>query len=77
MSLVSYFLAKNQDVQEQLFREVTDAIAQNGGNPHLDYNTVQSLPYLDQVRNILLMTLLCSKFECVFRQTNYSMRCLM
>jgi hypothetical protein len=54
MSLVSYFLAKNQDVQEQLFREVTDAIAQNGGNPHLDYNAVQSLPYLDQVGNIFL-----------------------
>ncbi len=52
MSLVSYFLAKNQDVQEQLFREVSDAIAQNGGNPHIDYNVVQSLPYLDQVRNI-------------------------
>ncbi len=52
MSLVSYFLAKNQDVQEQLFREVSDAIAQNGGNPHIDYNVVQSLPYLDQVWNI-------------------------
>ena len=49
MSLVSYFLAKNPDVQEQVFLEVTDAIQQNGGNEHLDYNAIQSLPYLDQV----------------------------
>ena len=49
MSLISYFLATNQDVQEQLHREVSDAIAQNGGDQHLDYNAIQSRPYLDQV----------------------------
>ena len=49
MSLISYFLTKNPDVQEQLYREVSDAIQQNGGNEQLDYNTIQSLPYLDQV----------------------------
>ena len=49
MSLISYFLTKNPDVQEQLYREVSDAIQINGGNEQLDYNTIQSLPYLDQV----------------------------
>ncbi len=49
MSLAQYFLAKNQDVQEHLYNEIQDAIAQNGGNQHLDYSTIQALPYLDQV----------------------------
>ena len=51
--MVSYFLAKNQDVQEHLYNEISDAIAQNNGDEHLDYNTIQSLPYLDQVRQAL------------------------
>lgn len=62
MSLVSYFLAKNQDVQEQLYREVMDAIVQNDGNEHLDYNAIQSLPYLDQVtalRHYCISHVLC------------------
>ena len=49
MSLVSYYLAKNPDVQEHLFLEVMDAIQENGDDQHLDYNVIQSLPYLDQV----------------------------
>jgi tetrahydromethanopterin S-methyltransferase subunit A len=49
MSLITYFLATNQEVQEHLLGEVNDAIAQNGGDQHLDYNAIQSLPYLDQV----------------------------
>ena len=53
MSMVSYFLAKNQDVQEHLYNEISDAIAQNNGDEHLDYNTIQSLPYLDQVGQAL------------------------
>ena len=49
MSLVSYYLAKNPDVQEHLFLEVMDAIQENGDDQHMDYNVIQSLPYLDQV----------------------------
>ena len=49
MSLVSYYRAKNPDVQEHLFLEVMDAIQENGDDQHLDYNVIQSLPYLDQV----------------------------
>ena len=49
MSLVSYYLAKNPDVQEHLFLEVMDAIQENGDDQNLDYNVIQSLPYLDQV----------------------------
>ncbi len=46
----SYFLAKNPDAQEELFREIEEAVLSNGGDQHLDYNIIQSLPYLDQVK---------------------------
>jgi hypothetical protein len=48
----SYFLATNPDVQEELFREVEEAVAKNDGDEHLDYNHIQNLPYLDQVSPI-------------------------
>ena len=48
----SYFLANNPEIQEELFQEVEEAILKNGGDQHLDYNVIQSLPYLDQVRII-------------------------
>jgi hypothetical protein len=46
----SYFLAKNPDAQEELFQEIEEAVLSNGGDQHLDYNIIQSLPYLDQVK---------------------------
>lgn len=50
MSICLHFLAKNPDVQERLYLEVTDALEgalEDDG--HLGYNAVQSLPYLDMV----------------------------
>jgi hypothetical protein len=39
----------NPNVQEELFSEIEEAVRGNGGDQHLDYNAIQSLPYLDQV----------------------------
>ncbi|TRY73186.1 hypothetical protein TCAL_02546 [Tigriopus californicus] len=49
MSVASYFLATHEDVQEKLYDEISEAIAQNDGSDVLDYTTVQALPYLDKV----------------------------
>ncbi|TRY80861.1 hypothetical protein TCAL_07803 [Tigriopus californicus] len=49
MSIVSYFLATNEDVQEKVYEEVSEAITQNGGSDSLDYNTIQGMSYLDKV----------------------------
>ncbi len=46
----SYYLATNPDAQEELFREIEEAVLSNDGDQHLDYNAIQSLPYLDQVK---------------------------
>lgn len=50
MSVVIYALAKNPDVQERLFDEINDALAQSSDG-ELDYNTIQTLPYMDMVIN--------------------------
>jgi hypothetical protein len=50
MALVSYFLATTPDVQEQLYREIGDAVNENNGDLNLDYNVIQSLQLLDQVQ---------------------------
>ncbi len=42
------YLAKLPDIQEKLFQEINDAMEENGTR-NLDYETVQKLPYLDQV----------------------------
>lgn len=47
-SLTCYYLATNQDVQEKVYQEIKDAINENDGNQHLDYNTIQQMKYLDQ-----------------------------
>ena len=50
LAVVIYCLAKNPEVQEKLFDEINDALAQTSDG-ELDYNTVQTLPYLDMVIN--------------------------
>ena len=45
MSYILYELALNQDCQETLFEEINTA--KNSNNP--EYDTLQSLPYLDMV----------------------------
>ena len=50
MAVVIFCLAKNPDVQEKLFDEINDALAQSADG-ELDYNTVQTLPYMDMVVN--------------------------
>nr|AIL94164.1 cytochrome P450 CYP3025A3 [Tigriopus japonicus] len=49
MSIAAFFLATHQDVQDKLYDEISEAVAQNDNNESLDYNTIQSLPYLDKV----------------------------
>ena len=46
-SLCAFFLAKNPDCQEKVYQEIKEAIDSNNGNEHLDYATVQDLPYLE------------------------------
>ena len=45
MSGCIFFLAKNQDIQERLFQEVTEANL----DEQLEYDTIMKLPYLDMV----------------------------
>ena len=40
-----YFLARNQDIQERLFLEISEADL----DENLEYNTIMGLPYLDMV----------------------------
>lgn len=51
MAIVSYFLAKNPDIQERLYNEVQEAIVASNNDQRLGYNVVQDLPYLEQVKN--------------------------
>lgn len=46
-STTVWFLAKNPEVQEALYEEIKEAIEANGGSQHLDYDTVQNMPYLE------------------------------
>ena len=50
LAVVMYALAKNPEVQERLFDEINDALAQSADG-ELDYNTTQTLPYMDMVIN--------------------------
>merc|ERR1719398_642039 len=45
MSGCIYFLAKNQDVQDQLYDEIKELNLED----NLDYNTIMNLSYLDMV----------------------------
>uniref|UniRef100_A0AAG5CVY9 Cytochrome P450 n=1 Tax=Anopheles atroparvus TaxID=41427 RepID=A0AAG5CVY9_ANOAO len=48
-SFCLYELAKNPDIQERLREEINQAVEANGGE--VTYDTVMSIPYLDQVIN--------------------------
>ena len=50
LAVLMYSLAKNPEVQDKLFDEVDDALTQSDAG-ELDYNTVQTLPYMDMVVN--------------------------
>lgn len=50
-STTVWFLAKNPEVQEAMYEEIKEAIEANGGSQHLDYDTVQNMPYLEGVLN--------------------------
>ena len=50
LAVLMYCLAKNPEVQEKLFDEINDALASSDDGV-LDYNTVQTLPYMDMVTN--------------------------
>nr|AIL94161.1 cytochrome P450 CYP3025A2 [Tigriopus japonicus] len=49
MSVTSFFLATHEDVQDKVYEEVSEAIAQNSGSDYLDYNHFQGMSYLDKV----------------------------
>ena len=51
MSVCLYFLAKNLRVHEQLREKIYRAVMENNGDKHLEYNVVQTLPYLDKIIN--------------------------
>jgi len=48
-SATAWFLAKNPEIQEALYEEINEAIEANGNCQHLDYDTVQNMPYLEGV----------------------------
>ncbi len=48
LSMTLAYLARYPDIQEKLFREISDA-AEASGKDKLDYYVVQDLPYLDAV----------------------------
>merc|ERR1719309_321718 len=50
LSYLAYAMAKNPEVQEKLQAEIDQALEDNNGELP-DYNTIQSLPYLDMVLN--------------------------
>ena len=49
MAQVVYYLAKNPNVQDQLYEELLEAAEKAGGKEKLGYNEIQTLPYLEMV----------------------------
>jgi hypothetical protein len=67
MALVTHALVTYPEVQERLYQEISDAIAANNGDPCLDYNTIQSLPLLDQASQWSVYTCVALAAFCQFK----------
>jgi len=47
MAATAFFLAKNPDVQDQLYEEIKEAIESNNNSKYLEYQHIQNLPFLE------------------------------
>lgn len=56
MSFLLHELALNPDIQERLVKEIRENEARNGGK--FDYNSIQSMTYLDMVVSGMALYLL-------------------
>jgi len=66
-SVMLYHLAKNQEAQQKVYQEISDAIIENSGQEILDYGTITALPYLDMV---YLESLRCYSGSVILRVAN-------
>ena len=62
-SVLCWFLAKHPEVQETLYEEIRDAIEANDNSEYLDYDTVQTLPYLDGIISFIFISYFISFFK--------------
>ena len=62
-SALCWFLAKHPEVQETLYEEIRDAIEANDNSEYLDYDTVQTLPYLDGIISFIFISYFISSFQ--------------
>jgi cytochrome P450 family 6 len=52
MSFCLYELAQHPDIQEKLYQEIKETLANHGGKP--TYQALQEMPYMDKVINGML-----------------------
>ena len=62
-SALCWFLAKHPEVQETLYEEIRDAIEANDNSEYLDYDTVQTLPYLDGIISFIFISYFISSLH--------------
>ena len=67
MASTAFFLAKNQEAQNKLYEEIKATLEAREMNQHLDYNSIQSLPYLEGCINESLR---------MYSLTNLERRCV-
>lgn len=49
MAFCLYELSRHQDIQEELYNKIQEAVDSNGGE--ISYQVLMQIPYLDQVIN--------------------------